>query len=174
MADLPITFLDWLVDDALDFHQRGPGKTSSSLVSYRPWDLQRYEDAVRRDLSALLNTRRTPFSLPGEPGAEPSRGDLPLVRRSVFVYGIQDPSSITLASERERTSLKRAILEAIRSFEPRLVDVSVELLQDEGEQLGPFELRFRITADILVADLHCPVEFDTLLKIENRAHKVQR
>lgn len=115
-------------------------------------ELERLRDAVRRDLEALLNSRRCLWSWP-RAAAE--------LDCSVLSFGLPDLHSQPMATEDQRDSYRLTIEDAIRRFEPRLRSVQVALLQNV-EDIDR-TLRFRIQA-VLRADVDGePVVYDTRL-----------
>ncbi len=168
---VPVSVLDRLLDETLDRPLGRPADPNSR--STWEWDLQDYVDSVRRDLSWLLNTRRTPEAVPGEPEADPEDGDCPLVRESVFTYGVRDPSSISLSSDVDKRRIRMAILDALARFEPRIEGVEVQSMADPSAEKGRLDLWFRIVGDLRVDPEVTPILFDTRLKLENRAHEVR-
>jgi type VI secretion system protein ImpF len=94
-----------------------------------------FEDSIARDLEMVLNTRREEFLVPAE-FVETSS--------SIVNFGIPDLSTCgSLRSNAEQAKLCRWISEAINSFEPRLCNVSVQVI--ERENVAPV-MRFRIEA----------------------------
>ena len=102
--------------------------------------LKNYRAAVRRDLQWLLNTRRI---------NESAGPDMPALAKSLYNYGLPDFSTYSLNSHVDRNSLTRHIGETIATFEPRLRDVKVIILQSESGDTRV--LRFKIEA-MLVMD----------------------
>lgn len=129
---------------------------------------RRIREAVRRDLEALLNSRRTP---------EPVPADLLQVRTSVYQYGLPDISSIAVHSKRDRYRLERTLLDTITAMEPRLRDVHVRLEDSEGAQSsgtrqtrsesssGPQKLKFTIEATLEAPPCVQRVSFNTTLDL---------
>ena len=121
---VPQFLLDRLTDD-------DPENTRDPAVSV--WQQQReLEDALARDIGALLNTRRKD---------EPFDPALEHVLNSVLMYGIPDFTAYNLTNGAEQELVRRSIERALRLFEPRMTRVSVTL--DEPDPLRPI-LRYRV------------------------------
>jgi len=114
----------------------------------------RYKRSVLRDLEWLLNTRRTP---------EPAPDDLPLVRDSVYNYGLPDLSSLSADSSEDRRTLLREVQKTLRAFEPRLDSVQVTAA-DPDETSQP-EIRLSVQGLLLMDPEPERVSFDTVLEL---------
>lgn len=111
--------------------------------------------AVRRDLEWLLNTRRI---------ADAPEESLREVNRSVYVYGVPDLSTLSMATAADRNKLTRQILNAIALFEPRLAGVRVSIAETpEGAQK---EVRLRIEAMLRMDPVPEPISFDTVIDLK--------
>jgi type VI secretion system protein ImpF len=139
-----LSLLDRLIDEEPDKLRDPPSSPAESL------DLLRR--SVRRDLEALLNTRRRWRSWP-ESYAELSTSPLG--------YGIGDFSSGAFNDPRRRELLRYEVEQTIRRFEPRLVRVNVTLL-DPKEELEAM-VRLRIEGLLRVEPAPDPIAFDTLV-----------
>ncbi|KMO10690.1 type VI secretion system baseplate subunit TssE [Methylobacterium platani] len=132
----------------------------------RAEELRRVREGFRRDLEALLNTRRLPTSPP--PGLETLREALPH-------YGVEDFVGAPLATPEQRADLARALETTIKAFEPRFRAVRVSVLKgrDPLERL----LRIRIEAVVLLspdpAQAPEPVTFETALDPAIRSFSVE-
>jgi type VI secretion system protein ImpF len=112
------------------------------------YDIERMKQAVRDDLSDLLNTR-LPEKVPEH---------FPLASRSLLSYGLPDLSSLSRSNTGDRLRLTRAIEQAIGQFEPRLTNVTVLLSpREEGS------LQCRIEAMLRADPVPVPIAFDTVL-----------
>lgn len=153
-AEMRVTLsvLDRLLDYEPELSREPPSSRGKSLGEMK--------QAVRRDLEMLLNTRRS--------------GDLPEglkeLETSVIAYGLPDYSSVNVKSSSEQNALRRALENTIRTFEPRLGDVSVTL---EPAREHERALRFRIDAHLLVDPAPEPVVFDTTLQLTTGEYKIQ-
>jgi type VI secretion system protein ImpF len=132
------SLLDRLLDDSAD--DRGQS-------------LRALHAAVRRDLEALLNARRPWASIPD--------AFAPL-RASILGYGLPDYAAGAFNAPEAREALCREIAQTIRRFEPRLGDVSVDLVDRNRDSMDPI-LRVRIAATLRAEGLDEPVSFETLL-----------
>lgn len=111
------------------------------------------EEAVRRDLQDLLNTRRTAID------GYPEESEL---AQSLFTFGLPELSSFNPTLPDHRRSLQDIIERTIRTFEPRLMEVHVTSMQaDSPSGRG---LRMSIEALLRVSPAPLPVTFDTVVK----------
>lgn len=108
--------------------------------------------AVRRDLEALLNTRRYCLALPA---------GLDELKQSVVTYGLPDTSSVGMATADAREAFRRTVEQTVRLFEPRFRNVRVKLVDDQ-ERLDR-TLRFRIEALLRAEPAPEQVAFDSQL-----------
>lgn len=74
--------------------------------------------SIRRDLTALLNTRRAEADF--DPSFEHST-------KSLLTYGIVDFTAMNLTSNLDQEKLRYSVERAVRQFEPRLSHVRVLL-----------------------------------------------
>ena len=107
----------------------------------RVLSMRQYRQAVMRDLAWLLNT-----------GSHHSRfdhlEDFPFVQRSVFNFGIPDFTGGTYSTV-DPYEMERAILRAIRDFEPRIIGRTLSISANvDTEELGPTALTFAIEGDL--------------------------
>jgi type VI secretion system protein ImpF len=146
--------LDRLLDDE-------PG-TLREPVPNRFQNLGKLKAAVTRDLEDLLNTRQEMLEeLPSE-FAE--------VSRSLVSYGLPDFTSFSLLSKHDRNRIRRALEQAITTFEPRLARVSVTLeLPRENDRA----LRFHIEALLRLEPAPELVTFDAVLQLTTQRYVVQ-
>jgi type VI secretion system protein ImpF len=142
-AQLPL--LDRLMDDSPDREIDPPLSPAEALAVLRR--------SVRRDLEALLNTRRHWRSLPPTMEA---------LRVSPLGYGIPDFTAGTYNDPRAREQLREEIEATIRRFEPRFLTISVTL--PETRDRLDATLRLRIDALLHADPAPEPVAFDTLLE----------
>lgn len=141
-----LPLLDRLLDADPDA-PRDPPLTASYAL-----DLLRA--AVRRDLEALLNARRR--RLPPPPGLV----ELP---HSPIGYGVPDPTAGSFTQEERRSALAREVEIAIRRFEPRLTQVSVQLRKLDREMIDR-SLRLRIDAILRTDPVPEQVSFETVVR----------
>ena len=119
------------------------------------WEqLREHKASVARDLTNLLNTRRSDTDI---------REEFPFTRESVAGYGVQDFSTAPMDLE----AIRREIERAIRVFEPRLSRVQVALVE-----AGHYQFSFRISAILRMAAGAEPVVYDAELPKESRRFQV--
>ena len=157
-ADEPLlpSLLDRLLDD-------DPDVSTEPAWSWTQ-DLGELKGSVMRDLEALLNTRQTRTDLAiGARDAE--------VSQSVLTYGLPDLTSASAASPEARETLRRAVEDAIRRFEPRLIDVRVT----SHEVADAFDRTLRLTVEAWLAKdpEPIPVVFDTVVESSTGAYQVK-
>lgn len=112
--------------------------------------VQSLREGLRRDLEALLNTRRRMLTLPPE---------LEALEGSLLDYGIDDFTNESHASEEFREEFVEAVERLLRRFEPRLGRFEVIVLSDP-DQLDR-TLRFRITGVVTLGDAKQELQFDS-------------
>lgn len=148
-----LSVLDRLLD-------REPDVTREPIPN-RSQSLRQMKEAVKRDIEALLNTRQQSEELPP---------DFKEVLRSLWTYGLPDFTMANLSNARDQNGLRRALENAIRTFEPRLEGVSVTL---EPMREHERALRFRIDARLRVEPAPEPVTFDTVLQLHSGEYLVK-
>lgn len=128
------SLLDRLTDDKPEASQESRDQ--------RVLSMQQYRNAVLRDLSWLMNTSNHFSSYDKE------LKDYPEVLRSVYNFGIPDYTGI-MSSSVEAVEIERAILQAIRDFEPRILrnSLTIRALVPEDES-NPTALVFEIEGDL--------------------------
>ncbi len=142
-AGLPLaapSLLDRLIDTAPDLSRDPPrGRQDQTRDAL---------DSLRRDLEALLNTRRRPISPPRA---------LTQLRRSLLSFGTADFIGANMVTIEQRRVFALRLEEAIRDSEPRLQHLVVTVLnpRDNAERV----LRLRIEATVVFDDLLLPVLF---------------
>jgi type VI secretion system protein ImpF len=105
-------------------------------------------ESLRRDLEAVLNTRRCATTPPA---------GLPRLRRSLLTYGVGDFIGANMVTREQRQVFAATLEEAIRESEPRFRNLAVSVLdpRDAGERV----LRLRIEAMVVLEDSAVPVLF---------------
>jgi type VI secretion system protein len=98
-------------------------------------------DSVVAHLGRLLNVRR---------GSVPTLPD----------YGMPDFNDLVFEDGRIVNAVRAAIVDVVTKYEPRLTRLSVTYVPDEDNVL---DLRFRITATLVLEGNRAPVTFDTLI-----------
>lgn len=123
---------------------------------------RQFRGGLQRDLEWLLNTRRIPVELPEE---------LEELSRSVYYYGLPDVTSVSRDSPEARERLLRRVEEAIATFEPRLANVRISVIEQQGEQHRR-ELRFHVEGTLLMDPTPEAVAFDTVLHFASGDYQV--
>jgi type VI secretion system protein ImpF len=136
-------------------------RVSVEPPSTQAQSLRQLKASLRRDLEALLNTRRTPVEPP--PGAR----ELP---RSVFFYGLPDLTGLTAETAEQQQRLASLMESAIALFEPRLANVSVMAVPNPGPVRV---LRFRVEATLRIEPAPERVFFDTTLYLASGSYEVE-
>jgi type VI secretion system protein ImpF len=137
-----------VLDRLLDFDPR----SSTEAPKSRSTSIAELRQSVRRDLEWLLNTRSM---------VDPALTELEETRRSVACFGIPDFTGIAMSGAAEQKRLVASIETAIRTFEPRFLDLKITL-----EPINELDrqLRFRIEARLDVDPAPIPVVFDSALQ----------
>jgi type VI secretion system protein ImpF len=117
--------------------------------------------AVLRDVENLLNTRRNIIV--------PTEGYRHL-KDSLYVYGLEDFVSKNPKSPEVRKALNISIEETIAKFEPRLIHVSVEFNQQDGNEQN---LCFTVRATLYADPVHEPIYFDTWFSINRGEYRIR-
>ena len=126
----------------------------------RAQSLKELKDSVRRDLEWLLNSRRPP----AEPA--PSAKEL---WRSVYCYGLPDTTGMAMSSSEDRNRMARMVASAVAAFEPRLLNVTVNM---EQASAGSRILHFQIEALLRMEPSPARVFFDTTLELTSGEYEV--
>lgn len=127
------TLIDRLIDD-------GEGRPS----------VQTLREGLRRDLEAMLNSRRRMMSWPRE---------LDQLDRSLVNYGLDDLVNETLTATEFRERFVEEVELAIRRLEPRVSRFEVTILPNEDEI--DRTLRFRITGAVTLNGERQELAFDS-------------
>jgi len=120
--------------------QDGSSRTSISAL----------RESLRRDLEAMLNSRRHMLSWPA---------DLSELDRSLLAYGLDDFANESLASTDFRERFVEAIEWQIRTSEPRISRTEVTILPNKDERDGT--LRFRVTGTMTLGTDKQELSFDS-------------
>lgn len=115
--------------------------------------IQELRESVAKDLEDLLNSRVA--------NLDHIIDDFPLAKKSIIQFGIIDFVGLSTANPLDRDKICRSIEHSILAHEPRLRQVSVEMLMD-GDNMG--SLCLSINAYINIHPLYEPIVFDALLK----------
>jgi type VI secretion system protein ImpF len=140
---------------------RGPREPADPHIS-REESARRFRQSVLRDLDWLLNTRRTSILADAE-------GQL---HDSVYEFGLRDFSGMSTSTADWRQRLLDDVQDAIRRFEPRLANVNVEL-SDASANPATHQVRFVISATLLMDPSPEQVVFDTLLEVASGTYQVE-
>lgn len=124
--------LDRLTDDE-------PNKQQESRMK-RVMSLQRYRQAVLRDLAWLLNT----YANAEQEGLD----EFEEVPSSVLNYGVQNGAGMT-ASSVSADEMRYRLTEAIQRFEPRIIANTISIDIDVNpEEMTRRSIRFEIRGDL--------------------------
>lgn len=147
------SILDRLLDD-------DPGNTQES-VRHRAADFRQIMVSVRRDLENLLNTRRFILTPPAS---------FTEVNNSLLIFGLPDFSSRNPTQVSVMDQLRLEIVKTISRFEPRLKNVNV-VVDSQGNSRN---LRFRISAVLVVDPISEPVVFDTSFDLNRSSYSISK
>lgn len=136
--------LDRLLDYDPQSTREAPKSRSACLADLR--------QAVRRDLEWLFNTRCF---------VDVEDDGLTEAKESVVYYGLPDFTGLSVQSEEQKGALVKSIRDAIRSFEPRFLDVKIIL--EPIDNLDR-QLRFRIEARLDIDPAPEPIVFDSVMQ----------
>ena len=147
-----VTSQDPLLPSVLDRLIDYEPEVSTESGWQRAQGLSELQLSVARDLEALLNTRRVRADVPDS---------LPEVQQSILTYGLPEFNTLGSGTKFEYELLRRAILQTLQWFEPRLHQVEVTL-----HEVKETERVLRLTIDgVLWVDPHpVAVRFNTLLE----------
>jgi type VI secretion system protein ImpF len=151
-ARVSLSVLDRLIDLDPGSRAEPPGN--------RLGNIRDLKEAVWRDLSTLLNSRRR---------TSPVAEEFKECNRSLLVFGLADFTPLSLRSPEDQQKLRRAIATAIATFEPRLSEVSVAL--EQRTELDPV-LRYRVEAVLNIEPAPEPISFDTVLHADTGQFQV--
>jgi type VI secretion system protein ImpF len=153
MADRTLTdrlqpsILDRLRDDA-------PEQLKENQAD-RVIDLRRLREIIQRDLSWLLNTTNM--------GSELDREAYPNVARSVLDFGVGDVTG-TYSNMRRAELVRDSIARAVETFEPRLIEGSLDIVTRKVDQKRQSIVVFDIVAELwaqpMPVELYLRSEFD--------------
>jgi type VI secretion system protein ImpF len=146
-----------ILDRLLDFDPKVATEPVRDRLSVR-----QIKDAVIRDLEYLLNTRRQ-IMVPSPEYRE--------VHNSLYMYGLQDFTLKNPSSPMVKQKLRQVIERTIAHFEPRLKNVTVQI---EAAGNNARDLRFRITAMLVIEPITEPVIFDTYFDVSRGEYKIQK
>jgi len=146
-GNLPLSLFDRLIDDAPDERQDA---VESPDVAFELLKL-----GLRRDLEGLLNAKR-PHS--------PWLNRTSEVADTVVGFGLADLSTEDFGTASARERIRRMIATCIRTYEPRLTRVEVDV---DGAPTST-GVRFRINAVLRVEEFEEQVVYDARLRPSDR------
>ncbi|NKN02273.1 type VI secretion system baseplate subunit TssE [Rhizobium leguminosarum] len=138
------SILDKLIDEA-------PDRTVDPPMSFVD-QVRDVREAIRRDLEALLNTRRCPATPPAA---------LSELRDALVSYGVDGVVSANLMTDQAKLKLAQAIERRIALFETRLSDVRVTILK--SRTMTERALRMRIQATFRLHEGMPPISFESTI-----------
>ncbi|AHF87017.1 type VI secretion system baseplate subunit TssE [Rhizobium laguerreae] len=138
------SILDRLIDEA-------PDRTVDPPMSFVD-QVRDVREAIRRDLEALLNTRRCPATPPAA---------LSELRDALVSYGVDGIVSANLMTDQAKLKLAQAIERRIALFETRLSDVRVTILK--SRTMTERALRMRIQATFRLHEGMPPISFESTI-----------
>ena len=138
------SILDRLIDEAPDHAADPPMSFVDQVRDVR--------EAIRRDLEALLNTRRCPATPPAA---------LAELKDALVSYGVDGVVSANLMTDEAKLKLAAAIERRIALFETRLSDVRVTILK--SRTMTERALRLRIQATFRLHEGMPPISFESTI-----------
>ncbi len=135
--------------------------TDLGILGGRASDIEIVRKSVLRDVENLLNTRRSIITPPD---------GYKYLKKSVFVYGLEDFVAKNPKSPEVRDALQSSIVQTITKFEPRLKRVSVEFNDQEGNEQN---LCFTVMATLYADPIHEPIYFDTWFSVNRGEYKIR-
>ncbi|MEH7845372.1 type VI secretion system baseplate subunit TssE [Rhizobium laguerreae] len=138
------SILDRLIDEA-------PDRTVDPPMSFVD-QVRDVREAIRRDLEALLNTRRCPATPPAA---------LSELKDALVSYGVDGIVSANLMTDQAKLKLAQAIERRIALFETRLSDVRVTILK--SRTMTERALRMRIQATFRLHEGMPPISFESTI-----------
>jgi type VI secretion system protein ImpF len=158
-TDQDQTVTQSLIDRLID---REPQAGSDAFTS-RAQSVRLLKASLRRDLEWLLNTRRNPDGA-GE--------EYPELNKSLYNYGLPDFSSFSMNSPKDKNSLLLTLESAVSTFEPRLKDIKVSLVDTASAGLTRM-LRFQIEGMLMMDPSPEQVSFDTVLQLTSGEYQIR-
>ncbi|MEK8032538.1 type VI secretion system baseplate subunit TssE [Ideonella sp. DXS29W] len=146
-----------LLDKLLGVEDHGPGKGTAMRMT-----MDQVKESVARDIEALLNAHACMDTDHLAPFA--------LASRSILTLGLVDITSMSMASDRDRASVRVAISRTLSHHEPRLRDVEV----DVRDTAAGSPLCFTIRAKLILSPDVEPVAFDAVLHPGSKRYAVSR
>ena len=125
----------------------------------RAQSIRELKTSLQRDLEWLLNTRRIVAELPESAEA---------LRNSLFYYGLPEFRELPISTAAD--VLSRYIEVAVKTFEPRLMGIRVNMRPVEG--VGRMA-HFSIEAILLIDPVPERITFDTVLELTKGEYQVK-
>ncbi|AIC31004.1 type VI secretion system lysozyme-related protein (plasmid) [Rhizobium etli bv. mimosae str. IE4771] len=138
------SILDRLIDEA-------PDRAVDPPMSFVD-QVREVREAIRRDLEALLNTRRCPTTPPAA---------LSELRDALVSYGVDGIVSANLMTDQAKLKLAEAIERRVALFETRLADIRVTILK--SRTMTERALRMRIQATFRLHEGMPPISFESTI-----------
>ena len=152
MSNIKLSILDRIIGT-------DPAVNRSRTNSTDYADLRDLQNTLHRDLTSLLNTRRSEQPIPS---------DFKEASRSVLIFGLPDFTACNGLDRTEQERIRREIENAIRTFEPRLSNVTVSLDRPGKTETQPkpaqATLRYHVRALLRIEPEPEPVVFDAVLE----------
>ncbi|MGD0908265.1 MAG: type VI secretion system baseplate subunit TssE [Candidatus Acidiferrales bacterium] len=136
-------------------------KNRSEAIPTSAQSLRAMKASLRRDLECLMNTRCV---------AEDPPESCTEIRRSVYLYGLPDISSMSILSASDRSLLLKGMETALANFEPRLTRVKVSLQPITG---AGRMVHFVIEGLLRVDPVPEQIVFDTVLELSSGSYQIQ-
>jgi type VI secretion system protein ImpF len=164
MAEL--TPLERLQPSLLDRLTDNEPQKKDESRDQRVLSIARLRECVVRDLAWLLNTERM--------ASVENIEDYPDAQQSVINYGI--PSLTGSSSDgHDNGALEKAILDAIRNFEPRLIPDTVKVRSVRGrDQMSLNAMMFEIEADLWAQPVPLHLYLQTEVDLETGQFSMAR
>lgn len=148
----------------LEGRDGGERLLASRRLSRTPVSEAELRDLVKSDLLSLLNTTCL--------GSAEDLSEAPEVRASVLNFGFRDLASRSI-DQRVVADIEREIEEALRDFEPRLVQQSIKARRDEKDS-DTLRVRFLISAELRNEPVNLPVEFVAEVELDSGKVRLDR
>lgn len=126
----------------------------------RQQSMRQYRDSLKRDVEDLLNSRRPPIK---------NIHLYPRAAASVINYGLPDIHSYSNSTD-DQNALVSALLQTLRRYEPRLLNVRVTVVRSETLSRS---LRFHMEGQLQFEHTVENIEFDTVLELTRDEYKVK-
>ncbi|WP_207482431.1 type VI secretion system baseplate subunit TssE [Arenibaculum pallidiluteum] len=122
--------------------------------------------SIRREVSRLIDTRLPWQANDGVRSEDASRVD---ISKTVLRYGVPDMTHLCVRSRADRRQIERAVVDAIRTYEPRLINPAASLHVRPGGDAAHVE----ISGDVAFGNSLEPLSFSVgvELKVLGRVRK---